>query len=92
MCKVCHDDIEVLANNGVKGFQSVCSTIDANKTGMFCKYEHRAREIEAPGIDYTIETICSITKKVWAKDARKRKRGPRTKAMCDTVDRKQGLP
>ena len=63
-----------------------------DKTGVFCKHEHRAGEIEAQGIDYTIENVCSITKKIWAKDARKRKRGPRTKAMCDTVDRKQGLP
>ena len=42
-----------------------------DKAGVFCKHEHRAGEIEAQGIDYTTETICFITKKIWAKDARR---------------------
>ena len=34
-----------------------------DKTGVFCKHEHRAGEIDVRGIVYTIETICFIKKK-----------------------------
>ena len=34
-----------------------------DKTGVFCKHEHRAGEIDVRGIVYTTETICFIKKK-----------------------------
>ena len=35
-----------------------------DKTGVFCKDEHRAGETEARGIRYTMKTICFIKKSV----------------------------
>ena len=44
-----------------------------DKTGVFCKDEHRAAEIDVRGIDYTIETICFIKKNVHAHKEHKKK-------------------
>ena len=44
-----------------------------DKTGVFCKHEHRAGEIDVRGIVYTIETICFIKKNVHAHKEEKKK-------------------
>ena len=50
-----------------------------DKTGVFCKHEHRAGEIDVRGIVYTIETICFIKKNVHAHKEHKKKTKKTTK-------------
>ena len=58
-----------------------------DKTGVFCKHEHRAGEIDVRGIVYTTETICFIKKNVHAHKEEKKKTKQRTNKTTKRFER-----